>query len=96
MDAREALAYMGGIQEKLGSSYSLRSVRELAGRVGHPERTLGIIHIAGTNGKGSVGNYISNILSVSGYTVGRYVSPAVFGYREKIKRIACGNCTYFY
>lgn len=95
MDAREALAYMGGIQEKLGSSYSLRSVRELAGRVGHPERTLGIIHIAGTNGKGSVGNYISNILSVSGYTVGRYVSPAVFGYREKIQRIACGTCTYF-
>jgi len=97
LNAKEALAYIENIQEKLGSDYSLRNVEELARRVGHPERSVKMIHIAGTNGKGSVGNYISNILSVSGYTVGRYVSPAVFGYRERIQRISGKKafCTYF-
>lgn len=97
MDYKEALAYIEKIENKLGSDYSLRDVEELARRVGHPERSVKVVHIAGTNGKGSVGNYISNILAVSGYTVGRYVSPAVFCYRERIQRISAGkaSCTYF-
>lgn len=83
MNYREAREYIEAVQEKLGSDYSLRDVMELARRVGHPERAVKVIHIAGTNGKGSVGTYIAGILAASGYLVGRYASPAVYGYREQ-------------
>ncbi len=94
MNEKEAMDYIEHIQEKLGSDYSLRDVKELARRVGHPEREIKAVHIAGTNGKGSVGNYISTILAISGYTVGHYVSPAVFDYYERIQRIDGPTCTY--
>lgn len=83
MNYRGAREYIETIQEKFGSDYSLRDVKELARRAGHPERAVKVIHIAGTNGKGSVGTYIGNILAASGYRVGRYASPAVYGYREQ-------------
>ena len=87
MDYQEAREYIDGIWENMGSDYSLREVTELARRMGNPEKELNIIHIAGTNGKGSVGNFIANILAASGYLVGRYVSPAVVSYRERIQRV---------
>lgn len=94
MNYSEALTYMNSIQEKHGSDYSLRDVMELATRVGNPERKVKVIHIAGTNGKGSVGNYITNILAKSGYIVGRYVSPTIFDYRERIQRVLCSEDLY--
>lgn len=91
MDGNEALEYIQSIQSNLGSDYSLKEVTELAKRFGRPERRIPVIHIAGTNGKGSVGNYISNILAQAGFTVGRYVSPTLFDYRERIQRAALHN-----
>lgn len=91
MDYREAREYLEAVQEKLGSDYSLRDVRELARRVGHPEQKVRVVHIAGTNGKGSVGAYIAGILSASGYLVGRYASPAVYGYREQFMLQGAGE-----
>ena len=44
-----------------------------------------VIHVAGTNGKGSVCTYIASILMQAGYKVGRYVSPTLFDYRERIQ-----------
>ena len=44
-----------------------------------------VIHVAGTNGKGSVCSYVSSILMKAGYRVGRYVSPTLFDYRERIQ-----------
>ncbi|HBI59995.1 MAG TPA: hypothetical protein DDY31_02085, partial [Lachnospiraceae bacterium] len=87
MDYEEALTYIQNIQERLGSDYSLAEVTELSERLGRPERNLKIIHIAGTNGKGSVGNFISNMLAQAGYTVGRYISPTLFDYRERIQKV---------
>lgn len=87
MDYREALVYINNIQLSLGSEYSLKDVTELCRRVGRPDRKLQIIHLAGTNGKGSVGTYLSNILAEAGYTVGRYLSPTILDYRERIQRI---------
>ncbi|MCD7824475.1 MAG: bifunctional folylpolyglutamate synthase/dihydrofolate synthase [Clostridiaceae bacterium] len=87
MDYQEARAYIAQIQAGLGSDYSLRDVRELCRRAGRPDRGIAVIHIAGTNGKGSVGTFIANVLAASGYRVGRYVSPAVFSYRERIQQI---------
>lgn len=87
MDYQEALQYITILQENKGSEYSLEPVRRLCELAGNPDRELSMIHIAGTNGKGSIGSYLGNILAMSGYTVGRYVSPTLLEYRERIQRI---------
>ncbi len=87
MEYTEALEYIQNIQERLGSDYSLTEVTELSERLGRPERKLKMIHIAGTNGKGSVGNFISNMLAQAGYIVGRYISPTLFDYRERVQKV---------
>ncbi|MCI5502180.1 MAG: bifunctional folylpolyglutamate synthase/dihydrofolate synthase [Lachnospiraceae bacterium] len=87
MNYQEALEYINNIQTELGSDYSLKEVTELCKRDGSPEKSLRIIHIAGTNGKGSVGNFLCNMLAMSGYNVGRYISPTLFDYRERIQYI---------
>ena len=70
---------------KLGSVPGLDSIRELLHRLGNPQNKIKCIHIAGTNGKGSVGAFISEILITAGYKVGRYASPAVVEPLEIIK-----------
>ncbi|MCD8391220.1 MAG: bifunctional folylpolyglutamate synthase/dihydrofolate synthase [Firmicutes bacterium] len=81
MDYAEATEYIRGI-EKYGSVLGLDNMRRLTAELGNVENTLNIIHIAGTNGKGSCGAFIDAILRDAGYSVCRYVSPAVFEYRE--------------
>lgn len=68
-----------------GSVLGLDAMRELLKRLGNPEKGLKIIHIAGTNGKGSVQAFLSTVLTESGYRVGRYISPTLFSYRERIQ-----------
>ena len=68
-----------------GSILGLAAITELLNRLGNPQDRLKVIHIAGTNGKGSTTAFISSILSSEGYLVGRYISPAVFTYRERIQ-----------
>lgn len=87
MDYKDAMDYIGQLGEQIGSTYSLTDVAALSDEAGRPERKLNIIHIAGTNGKGSVSNYISNILAMSGYMVGKYVSPTLTEYRERIQKV---------
>ena len=70
---------------KLGSVPGLDSIRELLHRLGNPQNRVKCIHIAGTNGKGSVGAFICEILIGAGYKVGRYASPAVVEPLEIIK-----------
>lgn len=90
MNYQEAREYIDHIQKELESDYTLEDMKGLCELMGRPDRKLRIIHIAGTNGKGSVGAYISNALAMCGYTVGRYVSPTIFDYRERIQKIT-GN-----
>jgi dihydrofolate synthase/folylpolyglutamate synthase len=68
-----------------GSKLGLESVTELLSRLGNPQDKVKVIHVAGTNGKGSTTAYITSILATEGYKVGRYISPAVFNYRERIQ-----------
>ncbi len=68
-----------------GSKLGLESVTELLSRLGNPQDKVKVIHVAGTNGKGSTTAYIASILATEGYKVGRYISPAVFTYRERIQ-----------
>lgn len=63
----------------------LTTVSELLRRLDNPQEKLKIIHVAGTNGKGSTSSFITTILNKAGYRVGRYISPAVFSYRERIQ-----------
>lgn len=70
---------------KYGSVLGLESIRELLRRLGDPQNELKFIHISGTNGKGSVLAYLSTILSGAGYRTGRYISPTLFSYRERIQ-----------
>ena len=57
--------------------------------LGHPHRNYKIIHVAGTNGKGSVSNMLTSALSALGYKVGLYTSPHILDFRERIRIVQC-------
>lgn len=65
-----------------GSVLGLDSIRALMAELGNVQEELSVIHIAGTNGKGSVGAMLDAVLQSAGCRVGRYSSPAVFAYEE--------------
>lgn len=78
------ISYINSI-ERFGSRPGLVRVQNLLRRLGNPEKNLKVIHVAGTNGKGSVSTMISYILEKSGYDVGMYTSPHLENYNERIK-----------
>lgn len=84
MKYQEALDYIESLQS-YGIVPGLDTVRELCRLLGDPQHRLKFVHIAGTNGKGSVLAYVSTILKHAGYRVGRYSSPTIFEYRERIQ-----------
>lgn len=84
MNYQEAMTYLEEI-ESYGSFFGLLGIKELLNRIGNPQKRLNIIHVAGTNGKGSTAAFISSILAEAGCRVGRYISPPIFDYREKIQ-----------
>ena len=79
---QEAIDYIKNI-ERSGSDYGIERMRELLDLLGAPDRHLKFVHIAGTNGKGSVSAYLTSILKETGYKVGTYNSPSVFCYNER-------------
>lgn len=84
MNYEEARAYLDQVSAG-GSVLGLDNMRELLKRLGNPQDQLKFVHISGTNGKGSVLAYLSTILKEAGYRTGRYISPVLFSYREKIQ-----------
>lgn len=84
MNYREAMAYIEDLQQ-YGSVMGLETMRELCARLENPQDQLKFVHIAGTNGKGSVLAYVSTVLSAAGYRTGRYISPTVQEYRERFQ-----------
>lgn len=84
MNYQESRKYIEDSQ-KYGSVLGLDNMRELMGRLGNPQDKLKIIHVAGTNGKGSVIAYLYTVLREAGYRVGRYISPALYSYRERME-----------
>lgn len=77
MKYKEARAYRERI-EKRGMVLGLKPMRRLLGELGNPQEQLQFIHVAGTNGKGSVLAFLEEILQRSGYRTGMYSSPAVY------------------
>ena len=83
MNYKEALEYIESLQS-LGSVPGLDSIINLCEKLGNPQECLKFIHIAGTNGKGSVSAYLLSVLRSAGYKVGSYNSPTIREYRERI------------
>ena len=84
MNYEEARNYIKE-KEKLGSVFGLDSIKELLRRLDNPEKCAPAIHIAGTNGKGSVCTILDSILREAGYKTGLYISPHIWEYTERIK-----------
>ncbi len=63
---------------------TLNAMKFFMDEFGHPEKFLKVIHIAGTNGKGSCTEMITNILINAGYKVGKFISPHLMKYNERI------------
>ena len=84
MNEKETLTYIEELK-KYGSVPGLANIRNLCEKLGHPERELSCVHIAGTNGKGSTLSFLSEILKCAGFKVGKYVSPTISDYRERIQ-----------
>ncbi len=81
MNYKEAMEYIQDLKNA-GIVLGLDSMRELLKRLGNPQDDLKFVHIAGTNGKGSVLTFVSSVLQCAGYKVGCYSSPQVFDYKE--------------
>lgn len=71
--------------ERFGSVLGLDRIRALLSRLGEPQKDMKVIHVAGTNGKGSVCKYIYEGLEANGYKVGLYTSPYIERFEERIE-----------
>ena len=72
MTYEEARSYIE-YTDTMGSVLGLDSIKELLRRLGDPQDAVPVIHIAGTNGKGSICAFLDEILESAGYSVGRYL-----------------------
>ena len=84
MEYEKARSYIDE-SHRFGGEVSLKAITGFLARLGNPQDDLQFIHIAGTNGKGSVGAYLASVLQEAGYKIGRFVSPTLYAYRERIQ-----------
>ncbi len=69
---------------RFGVELGLGRIQRLLKALGNPQDRVPLVHVAGTNGKGSVCAYLSAVLTAAGYRVGRYTSPHLVSWRERI------------
>ena len=84
MDYNSAIDYLIEISG-LGSKLELTRIEDLLSRLGNPHEGLKVIHVAGTNGKGSTSTMMSQILIEAGYKTALYTSPHLESYNERYK-----------
>lgn len=72
-------------RQKFGIKPGLERINKFLNLISNPQKNLKFIHVAGTNGKGSVCSMISKILASSGYKTGLFISPEVVNFRERIQ-----------
>ena len=72
-------------QGATGYKEGLSNTRTLDEHFGHPHQSFATIHVAGTNGKGSVSHMLASVLQECGYVVGLYTSPHLIDFRERIR-----------
>ena len=83
MEYSEIKAFLNDTPQ-YGETTGVERAGKLLELLGNPDKNLKIIHIAGTNGKGSVCSYIDDILKKSGYKTGLFTSPHLVTIRERI------------
>ena len=81
---QKIMDYLNGINQYT-SGFGVDRARKLLEGLGHPEKNLKVIHVAGTNGKGSACAYLSSVLTCAGYRVGLFTSPHLVDVRERIQ-----------
>ena len=79
----EVISWIEGVP-KYSKKDGLENIKKLMGRFGDPQLRYHVIHVAGTNGKGSCCAMLARILKCAGYKVGRYVSPHLVDYTERM------------
>lgn len=84
MDYKQALEYINGVSWR-SSRPGLERITELLSRLGNPQAQLRYIHVAGTNGKGSISAMLASVLKKAGLTVGLYTSPYVNRFNERMQ-----------
>lgn len=84
MDYQQAVSYIHSLL-KFGIKPGLERMNALLDALGHPEQSLRFVHVAGTNGKGSTCNMLSNVLIDAGYRTGLFTSPYVVDFCERIQ-----------
>jgi dihydrofolate synthase/folylpolyglutamate synthase len=82
MEFNEAIEYLQNLT-KFGFNFGLGRVEELMRRMDNPHQKLRVIHVGGTNGKGSTSTMIASIMQASGYKVGMFTSPHLHSYCER-------------
>ncbi len=84
MNYPEAMDFLTGLT-KFGINFGLGRITELLSRLGNPHHRLPVIHVGGTNGKGSTVAMIDAVLRAAGYRVGQFTSPHLHSYAERTK-----------
>jgi len=82
MNNDEALKWLFDL-ESFGVKLGLKNIQTLLQKLDNPQDALRVIHVGGTNGKGSVCRYIATILQQNGYSVGLYTSPHLIDIKER-------------
>jgi len=81
---REALRWLYGLESR-GIKLGLGRMAQAAEHRGHPEHEVRYIHVAGTNGKGSVATMVESVLRAAGYRTGQFASPHLQRYVERVR-----------
>lgn len=84
MNYQEAIEFIHSTY-KFGSKLGLQNISKLTELLGNPQNSYKIIHVAGTNGKGSTSNMIHDVLMSSGYKTGLFISPYLEEFTERIQ-----------
>jgi dihydrofolate synthase/folylpolyglutamate synthase len=82
MPEADLLSYLFGL-DQFGIKFGLDNIAALVARLGHPERAFRSVHVAGTNGKGSVTAMVDAALRAAGYRTARYTSPHLMSVNER-------------
>lgn len=82
---KTAADFIAAITARRASNSDRRNFLKLIEELGHPERQLKCLHVAGTNGKGSVTNYLRSILQCAGYKTGSFTSPHLRVHNDRIR-----------
>jgi len=83
-DLRPILSYLYSLNGR-GIKPGLERIQKLLDAIGNPQNAYKVIHIAGTNGKGSTCAIMANVLQTAGYRVGLYTSPHLLNFNERIR-----------